>query len=200
LSKTTGALVLPAMIALALRRDPAAFAPRKLAAAAAAALPCLGWIALLRIANGQWLPSAFPTAGMMQRYPFVASSVARPGHYYASNLVLFAPAFALALLRVRTRDRRDVGPALCAGAFFADLTLFGLMHGGYQTRYIAPAYPALALLAGAAVAQLPAGGAILTAALVAYGTVGAAEYAVFRTPRFADFRSSVAEQFILLFR
>jgi hypothetical protein len=74
------------------------------------------------------------------------------------------------------------------------------MHGGYQTRYIAPAYPALALLAGAAVAQLPAAGAVLAAALVAYGSIGAAEYAIFRTPRFADLRASVAEQFIALFR
>lgn len=201
LSKTTGALVLPAMIALAARRDPAAFAPRKLgAAAAAAAAPCLAWIATLRIANGQWLPSAFPTPEMMQRYPFVASIVARPWHYYASSLLLFAPVFALALLRARSRDRRDLGPALCAAAFFAGLTVFGLMHGGYQTRYVAPAYPALALLAGAALARLPPSGLVLSAALLAYGLLGAAEYAVFQTPRFADFRASVAEQFIALFR
>ena len=201
LSKTTGALVLPAMVALALRRDASALAPRKLlAAAAAATVPCFGWIALLRIANGQWLPSAFPTVEMMRRYPFVASIVARPWHYYASNLLLFAPVFVLALLRLRARDRRDLGPAICAVTFFTGLTVFGLMHGGYQTRYIAPAYPALAVLAGAAVAQLPPAGAIVAAALVAYGSVGAAEYAVFRTPRFADLRASVAEQFIALFR
>jgi 4-amino-4-deoxy-L-arabinose transferase-like glycosyltransferase len=200
LSKTTGALVLPAMVALAMRRDPAALAPRKLVAAGVAAgLPCLLWIATLRVANGQWLPSAFPTPAMMSRYPFVASIVARPWHYYASNLLLFAPVFALALLRLRALDRRDLGPALCALAFPAALTLFGLMHGGYQTRYIAPAYPALALLAGAAVAQLPAAGAVLAAALVAYGSIGAAEYAIFRTPHFADLRASVAEQFIALF-
>ena len=200
-SKTTGALVLPAMVALALRRDPSALAPRKLlAAAAAAAAPCLGWIALLRIANGQWLPSAYPTAEMMRRYPFVASIVARPWHYHASSLLLFAPVFAFALLRLRARDRRDLGPAICAATFFAGLTLFGLMHGGYQTRYVAPAYPALAVLAGAAVAQLPVAGSIAAAALVAYGSIGAAEYAVFRTPRFADFRASVAEQFVALFR
>jgi len=201
LSKTTGALVLPAMIALALRRDPAALSPRKLAAAAVAAgLPCLGWIAVLRIANGQWLPSAFPTAAMMSRYPFVASIVARPWHYYASSLLLFAPVFALALLRLRALDPKDAGPALCALAFFLALTIFGLMHGGYQNRYVAPAWPALALLAGAAVAQLRTAGVIAAAALVAYGSIGAAEYAVFRTPRFADLRASVAEQFLALFR
>ena len=201
LSKTTAVLVLPAMIALAVRRDPLALAPRKLLSfAAAAALPCLAWIATLRIENGQWLPSAFPTPGMMRRYPFVASIVGRPWHYYLSSLALFAPALAFAAWRARARDRRDLGPALCVGAFFAGLTVFGLMQGGYQTRYVAPAYPALAVLAGAAIAQLPVSGAIAAAALVAYGAIGAAEYAIFRTQSFADLRASVAEQFIGLFR
>jgi 4-amino-4-deoxy-L-arabinose transferase-like glycosyltransferase len=201
LSKTTGALALPAAAALAWRADPAPFAPRKLIAAATAALlPCLAWVAILRVVNGQWLPSAFPTPEMMQRYPFVASIVARPWHYYASSLLLFAPVFAFSLLRLRARDRRDAGPALCAAAFFVALTVFGLLRGGYQTRYVAPGYFGLALLAGAAIVELPAAGAVAAAALVAYGTVGAAEYAVFHTPRFADLRSSAAEQFAALFR
>jgi 4-amino-4-deoxy-L-arabinose transferase-like glycosyltransferase len=154
----------------------------------------------LRIANGQWLPSAFPTADMMRRYPFVASIVARPWHYYFSSLILFAPVFALALCRVRARDRRDIGPALCAGTFFVALTVFGLMHGGYQSRYVAPAYPALALLAGAAVAQLSPAGTIAASALVAYGCIGAFQYAVFLTTRFVDLRYSIAQQFIAMFR
>jgi hypothetical protein len=54
--------------------------------------------------------------------------------------------------------------------------------------------------AGAAVAQLPLSGDVLAVALVAYGSMSAAEYAVFRTPRFADLRASIAEQFIALFR
>ena len=201
LSKITAVLVAPAALALVLQADRTALTLRKVGVSLlAAATPCVAWIALLRIANGEWLPSAFPTAEMMRRYPFVASIVARPWHYYLSNLALFAPVFALAFLRARARAARDLAPALCAGAFFVAMTAVGLLQGGYQTRYVAPAYPALALLAGAAVAQLPATGVVAAAGLVAYGAVGGFQYAVLWTPRFADLRTSVAEQFIGLFR
>jgi 4-amino-4-deoxy-L-arabinose transferase-like glycosyltransferase len=201
LSKATAVLALPAMIALALRHDPRWWSPRKLgAAAAAAAPPCLLWMAALRIAYGQWLPSAFPTAAMMQQYPFVAQVVARPWHFYLSSLLLFAPVFMLALLRLRARDRRDLGPALCALAFFGGMTATGLMHGGYQTRYVAPAYPALALLAGAAIAPLGAAELIGVGALIAYGLLGAAGSAIFQTPRLADLGTPAAARFLALFR
>ena len=201
LSKITAVLVAPAALVLALRADATALSPRKLGSALAAALlPSLAWVAVLRIANGQWLPSAFPTAEMMQRYPFVASIVARPWHYYFSNLALFGPVFALALLRARARDSRDLAPALCAGAFFLAMTGVGLLHGGYQTRYVAPAYPALALLTAAAVSRLSLNAMMGVAALVAYGAVSGFQYAVLWTPRFADLRVSAAEQFLALFR
>ena len=201
LTKVTAVLVAPAMVALALHSDRQALAPRKLGAALAASVPpCLAWVAVLRALNGQWLPSAFPTAEMMQRYPFVAMVVARPWYFYLSSLILFAPVFAIALLRLRARDRRDLGPALCALAFFAAMTVFGPMHGGYQTRYVAPAYPALAVLAGAAMAQLSQPGLIGAAALLGYGLLGAAEYAIFLTPRYADLTTPIAAQFLHLFR
>ena len=80
------------------------------------------------------------------------------------------------------------------------MTVFGLMHGGYQTRYVAPAYPALAVLAGAAMAQLSQPGLIGAAALLGYGLLGAAEYAIFLTPRYADLTTPIAAQFLHLFR
>ena len=201
LTKATGVLVAPAMVALAWHNDRQLLAPRKLAAVLAASLPpCLAWVAVLRVVNGQWLPSAFPTAEMMQRYPFVAMAVGRPWHFHVSSLLLFAPVFGLALMRLRARDARDLGPALCALAFFAALTVFGLMRGGYQTRYVAPAYPALAVLAGAAIAQLSGPGLIAAVALVGYGLLGAAEYAIFQTPRHADLGAPVAAHFLYLFR
>ena len=115
LTKVTAVLVAPAMVALALHSDRQALAPRKLGAALAASVPpCLAWVAVLRALNGQWLPSAVPTAEMMQRYPFAAMAVGRPWHFLFSSLLLSAPVFALALLRIRARDARDLGPALCA--------------------------------------------------------------------------------------
>jgi 4-amino-4-deoxy-L-arabinose transferase-like glycosyltransferase len=200
LTKATAVLVAPALIALAMRNDAQALTPRKVVAAlAAAAPPCLAWVAVLRMVNGQWLPSAFPTPEMMKQAPFVAMAVARPWHFYLSSLLLFAPVFAFALLRLRARDPRDLGPALCAIAFFVAMTVFGMNHGGYQTRYVAPAYPALAVLAGAAIAEFAAPGLIAVAALLGYGLLGAAEYAVFQTPRYADLAAPVASQFLRLF-
>src|SRR5207253_9732244 len=115
LGKITAVLVAPAALALVLQADRTALTLRKVGVSLLdAATPCVAWIALLRIANGEWLPSAFPTAEMMRRYPFVASIVARPWHYYLSNLALFAPVFALAFLRARLR-RAGPGPGALRG-------------------------------------------------------------------------------------
>ena len=56
------------------------------------------------------------------------------------------------------------------------------------------------MLAGAAMAQLSQPGLIGAAALLGYGLLGAAEYAIFLTPRYADLTTPIAAQFLHLFR
>lgn len=156
LAKLTAALALPGIAVVALVTRPRVRA-RAVAAYTAGVAVCVGpWLALARIVNGEWLPATFPTAWQIEHYPYVAQAVARPTHFYATGLALVAPVLALAplaLLRLRREPWLWV-PLTWAAGFGVPLTALGAAGLGFQLRYLAPAVPALCLLAAAAIAAL----------------------------------------------
>lgn len=149
LTKLTAALLAPAALA-AMWVGPRRASRRELAAyAAGAAVPLAPWLALTRVLYGQWIPFIYPTAWLQENYPFVRQGVERPAHFYITGLLLVAPVCAYAAIGAwRARRERWAWIAMTwAGAIVAGFTLFGVARFGMQLRYIAPAMPALALLA-----------------------------------------------------
>jgi hypothetical protein len=193
LTKVTAVLMILPLTVLIRQRDKGGMTFGK---AAAFLLPvCLlaGWWELtLKTFNNQWLPSAFPNPEMIAKFPFVAEIVARPWYFYLVNVVAISPVYVLALDALRQKQLRDLAPALWFLAFWAAMTGFGLRGGGYQTRYVAPAYPALALLAAEPIPRLKTAGLLVVVALIGYGMSNGLLYAVIDTPNVADFQASAA--------
>ncbi|MBI4423423.1 MAG: glycosyltransferase family 39 protein [Elusimicrobia bacterium] len=192
LSKVPGALILPAMLLIAWTRGRSGLNAATAGSflAPALALPA-AWLLLYKLGTGDWL-QRLPPADFVESNPFVKMAHDRPWHYYFSSLAALCPAYLLALWRLRRRCAADAGPAAWCAAFWLVLTGFGMMGGVFQTRFVAPAYPALALLAGAEAAALGPTGTIAFTSLAGYGMMNAAVYAVSDSPEFADFRKSVA--------
>ena len=127
-------------------------------------------------------------------------AVHRPWYFYLLTLVVISPVYLLAGAAGWRRQPRDLAPALWFMSFWIAMTLFGLQGGGYQTRYLAPAYPALALLAAEPIPRLRSPGMMAVAALVGYGMMNALMYAVLDTPHLDDFQFSAAELLVRTFR
>jgi len=92
-----------------------------------------------------------PSKELIEKFPFVKMMVNRPVWFYAVQLVLVFPAYVLGYLGVLgSLRKKNLGKNMSLAVWFlgflGGLTLFGLRGGGYQTRYIAPGLPALALL------------------------------------------------------
>ncbi|MBI4423421.1 MAG: glycosyltransferase family 39 protein [Elusimicrobia bacterium] len=192
LSKVSAVFLLPAVLAVLWGQARRGFAWRELAAfAAPAALLSGAWLGLYRCATGEWL-QPLPPAGYLEAKPFLRAAWQRPWHYYLSSLATISPVYLLALARWRRRAAADLGPAVWFAAFCVGMTAFGLSGGTFQTRFLAPAYPALALLTGAEAALLGPTGRIALAALAGYGMMNAGLFAVLESPLYADFERTVA--------
>lgn len=192
LAKAIAPVILPAAIVVVLLRDDRREMGKKVVAFLVPAALLIGWWQWTLYAhNGRLSPSAFPTADMMARFPFVAEIVARPPWFYLQNIVAITPVYLLALGALWWRERRDLIPCLWFLGFFIATTGFGLLGGGYQTRYLAPAYPALALVTANQVPRLGIAGIMSLVALVGYGLMHALLYAVLDAPHAADFQISI---------
>ncbi len=193
LSKGTALLALLPLAALAVQRDAEGVTRAKVAAFLVPAIALGGWWELtLEVQNREWLPSALPNADMVARFPFVAEAVARPWYSYPLTLVTITPVYLLALGAVWRRQTRDLPVAAWFVAFWVGATAFGLAGGGYQTRYLAPAYPALALITADQISRLRAPAMVGAVALVGYGMMNGLLYAVLDTPHVDDFTVSAA--------
>lgn len=196
-SKLTAWALLPALVALEIQRGPRPLRLRRAIAFGAPALALGGaWLLASALMNGHVVPRATASAAMLERYPFTALVTARPWHYYLTAIPMLAPVtlFALPRLRERVTRREDAAAWLWCGGFVLGMTLLGLGGLSYQTRYVAPAMPALALMAGAAIARQPSQGArMLAMAAVAFGAINGAYYAVI-APGHADFMGPVTSR------
>ena len=192
LSKATAVLVAPCLAALAYRRDRGLDVAKAAAFLVPAFLIAGWWEITLKTFNDQWLPSAYPNPEMIAKFPFVAQIVSRPWYYYLANLVAMVPVYLLALDALRRRAPVDLALGLWFAAFWLVMTVFGLQGGGYQTRYIAPAYPALAVLAAVPIPRLKTPALLGVIALIGYGMSNALLYGVIDAANVADFQSSAA--------
>jgi 4-amino-4-deoxy-L-arabinose transferase-like glycosyltransferase len=193
LAKGTALVMLLPLATMAAQRDEEGLTATKVGAFVMPAAACIAWWELtLRLQNGEWTPSAFPNAEMIAKFPFVAQIVARPWYFYVVNLAAITPVYVLALDAVRRRQARDLPLGLWFVVFWVAATAFGLAGGGYQTRYLAPGYPALALLTAQRIPRLGTPGMLAVVALVGYGMMNALIYAITDTPDLGDFQFSAA--------
>ncbi|UCD75806.1 MAG: glycosyltransferase family 39 protein [Phycisphaerales bacterium] len=125
--------------------------------AAACGLPVLVWLIICKISCGSFLPAGFPTDWMMERYPYVERVVNRSPMFYFVGLMFASPILAFSFLGIARAGRQANlwMPVTWALSFVLILTLIGMMGMGFQLRYLAPAMPALCLLAAVGVMALP---------------------------------------------
>lgn len=97
-------------------------------------------------ANPPWWTRAFP--GDIEMFPFVKMVAERPWYFYFQNITLSMPVYVLAWVSivVNLKKKRMITEILWAFLFLVLMTIYGIMGNGYQTRYILPAIPALAIL------------------------------------------------------
>jgi hypothetical protein len=116
----------------------------------------------------------------------------RPWPYYLTCLAALSPVYVFALVPA-SRTKAQDGPLwIWFLSYWAAMTVYGLMGGGYVTRYMAPAYPALALLAAKPMPGLRPAGRIAAFVLVGYGLLNVFLYTVLAPPGCADFMISAA--------
>jgi hypothetical protein len=234
-TKLTALGLLPFLLAWILSHPPHPHPPpqppqrrrRRRHAAAAAAWRCLcfllgatlghaPWLLLYQRATGRWLPSAWPSPQLQQRFPFLQQAVQRPWHHYFTLLCTLHPAYLLGLVlvlacagqayrRVRRQQQqlqmddalRLLVLALYPLSFLLALTLLGMLGAGYQARFLLPALPGLALLGAVAIHLLlrrwgdNAGLQVLLLLLGAYAAMHALYYGLLAPTLHADVEQSV---------
>jgi 4-amino-4-deoxy-L-arabinose transferase-like glycosyltransferase len=154
LTKLSAVVLLPALVAAALVHS-TPIRRGQIAAYAAGAALVVPWLLWSYAENGEWLAIMYPTAWQTQHYPYVAQAVERPVHFYVTGLAMVTPVLAfvpVALFRL-SRDRWLWIPLVWVTGFAAALTALGAAGLGFQLRYLAPATPALCLLAAAGIVR-----------------------------------------------
>jgi 4-amino-4-deoxy-L-arabinose transferase-like glycosyltransferase len=191
LSKVTGGLMIFPLLAITWLRDSEGLSVKKAAAfLSPVAVFCGGWELAMRLANGAWLPD-LPNLAMAKENSFIALTRAQSWTYYLTSLVTFSPVYVFAMVPA-SRTKAQDGPLWAWFlAFLVGLTIYGF-GGGYVIRFVAPGYPALALLAAKPLPRLRPAWRIAAFALIGYGLINAVIYAVLTTPFQADFGPSAA--------
>lgn len=159
LTKLPGLLIGPAIAAAAVlgeQRPRARDAATFVLVAAGLIVP---WLVLTRVYYGAWLPAAYPTQWLIDHYEYVRVIVNRPWHFYVTGLLLTAPVYVFALVAVVCvwRERWLLTPMLWTLAVGGAMWVLGTRGQGFQLRYLAPAMPALCLLAAAGIVWLGRG-------------------------------------------
>lgn len=84
-----------------------------------------------------------------QMFPFVRMVVDRPWYFYLKNISLAMPIYIFAWVSIGINLKKKMAKPeiVWALVYLGVITLYGIMGQGYQTRYILPIVPALAILA-----------------------------------------------------
>jgi 4-amino-4-deoxy-L-arabinose transferase-like glycosyltransferase len=151
LAKLTAALVLPAIVFLLLTSFPTA--RERAEAIALVGAPCLvlllPWLVVFYRTYGVLLPTwSKPSAQLIASNPFVRAAVERPFYHYLLKLALLQPItiVCLALYLVdpkRYANALALAPLVWFTTYLAGITYLGITGSGFQTRYLAPACPAI---------------------------------------------------------
>lgn len=108
--------------------------------------PWYGWFFSVYKTFIPWWARIFPEN--IEMFPFIKMAVARPWYFYFQNITLAMPIYIFGWINILVclRKKRLGLELIWAFSFLFPLTLYGVMGQGYQTRYILPAIPALAIL------------------------------------------------------
>jgi hypothetical protein len=104
------------------------------------------------------------------RLPFIRMAVERSWYFYFAHVALIAPVYLFGYLEIveRLRKRASLTEVIWVLSYFIPLTFYGLTGNSYQTRYILPALPALALLSAASLRRQRRWAQITAVVLLAY--------------------------------
>ena len=114
-----------------------------------AILICSPWYIYFYRIYGTILPLWIkPSHELANTFPFIKTVITRPWHFYISRIVLIAPIYLFAFLNILyLLKKKQIRPEIIwALSFIIPFSILGINGCGYQTRFIAPAIPALAML------------------------------------------------------
>lgn len=105
------------------------------------------------------------------RIPFVNMMVNRSWYFYFLHSVLLAPIYLFGYFAIieRAKKKECLAAVIWVLSYFVPLTLYGLYGQGYQTRYILPAVPALAVLSADGLYRLGHRAEIAAVVFLSYG-------------------------------
>jgi 4-amino-4-deoxy-L-arabinose transferase-like glycosyltransferase len=170
LTKETAVLILPVVLYLVLRDG---VNRRSLIAltyfAMAAALVAAPWFVYFFQITGSFARGTVIDAENL-RLPFIKMAVERSWYFYFAHVVLVAPIYLFGYFEIvaRIRRRESLTEVIWVLSYFIPLTVYGFMGNSYQTRYLLPAIPALALLSASALERQKHWAHVTAAILLAY--------------------------------
>jgi 4-amino-4-deoxy-L-arabinose transferase-like glycosyltransferase len=148
LTKETAVLIVPVLLYVNLRKGVSSTGLRQLLSFAVPALVvCSPWFYHLHRLTGAFMKGSEITADNL-RIPFINMMVHRPWYFYFWHLLVISPIYLFGYFEIveRLKRRESLVEVIWVMSYLVPLTIVGLLGHGYQTRYIVPAIPGLALL------------------------------------------------------
>lgn len=89
-----------------------------------------------------------PSFELISIFPFLRMVVNRPWYFYVTYIILIAPVYLFAFMNIVyvLKNKRINAEIIWALSFLIPLSILGINGWGFQTRFIVPAIPALAIL------------------------------------------------------
>ena len=151
LTKESAVFILPVILYLILRAGINLQSLISIACfAVAALLISTPWFLYFFKVTGSFARGAVIDAEYLQ-VPFIKMAVERSWYFYFVHVALISPVYLFGYFEIieRLRKRESLTEVIWVLSYFIPLTVHGFMGNSYQTRYILPAIPALALLTAA---------------------------------------------------
>ncbi len=113
-----------------------------------AILVCSPWYIYFYKTYGTLFPSWTSSFESIEMFSFIKMTVHRPWHFYVTHIILIAPIYLFAFMNILyvLKNKRINAEIIWALSFLIPLSYLGISGLGFQTRYVAPAIPALAIL------------------------------------------------------
>ena len=170
LTKESAVFILPVILYLILRGGVNLQSLISIACfAVAALLISTPWFLYFFKVTGSFARGAVIDAEYLQ-VPFIKMAVERSWYFYFVHVALISPIYLFGYFEIieRLRKRESLMEVIWVLSYFIPLTVHGFMGNSYQTRYILPAIPALALLTAASLNRQKHWAQLTAVVLLAY--------------------------------
>ena len=170
LTKESAVFILPVILYLLLRGGVNLQSLISIACfAVAALLISTPWFLYFFKVTGSFARGAVIDAEYLQ-VPFIKMAVERSWYFYFVHVALISPIYLFGYFEIieRLRKRESLMEVIWVLSYFIPLTVHGFMGNSYQTRYILPAIPALALLTAASLNRQKHWAQLTAVVLLAY--------------------------------